>query len=204
MRSVALIVILQIQLDDGGGKHQSRKSNYRVRAKILVVAGALATKVEVIVEDVTTVVQVETNRDSDGTAVDQGQVATLELVVGPLMLGDETFDTLADHALRVGETVPVRGPDLEHELYGAPPVGATSTLSLLHATAELATYQLDYAAKGTEPNLIGDIEIKGRRTIVVDRVRGQIVDDQLVTFKTERRKGREAGTAVEESTRVTF
>lgn len=220
--------LLEIRLDDGGGKHQSTEQRTRVQVKILAVEHDRASKVEVTADESTRTVRVDSNREddeilhgvylvtrgdgddvvatrpdntADATAVEPRELDMLDAIVGDLVGDDTTLEVLVEKQLRLGESVPIV-LDLHHDLYGEP-LTSRYTLSLLRATPTSATYQIDIAATAHEPNVIGDIDFKGRRTIVLDRRRGRIVSDEIVTFKTERRKDRAADTLAKETKRIT-
>ena len=219
--------VLEIRLDDGGGKHQSTEQRVRVQVKVLAVEHDRATKVEVTTEESTRTVRVDSNRESDeilhgvylvtrgddhvvatrpdntadATAVEPRELDSLDAIVGDLLGDDSTLELLVEKQLRIGETVPIV-LDLHQDLYGEP-LTSRYTLSLLRATPSSAIYQIDMAATAREPNLIGDIVLNGRQTIELDRARGRIVSDEIVTYKTERRKGRAADTRVKETKRIT-
>ena len=227
-RTLSESELLEIRLDDGGGKHQSTDQRMRVQVKVVAVEHDRASKLEVTADESTRSVRVESNREddvilhgvylvtrgdddhvaatrpentADATAVEPRELDSLDAIVGDVLGHDATRELVVDRPLRVGETVPIE-LDLHRDLLGQP-VASRYTLSLVRATPTSATYQIDMAASSREPNLIGDIDFKGRETIEVDRRRGVIVSDEIVTFKTERRTGRASDTLAKETKRIT-
>ena len=213
--------LIQIRLDHGG-KHQDTEQRLRSRIKVLEVEGRHARKLEVTIEEAFVTRQVEHEADrtdllkgvyvvtrapqlgqvtatrADGSQADAGEASSLALITEDLMFGDPSLDLLIDHPVRVGESVPI-DMDLSHELAGEAKTQHT-VLTLLRATESSATYEIDSIA--TAQNVLGDIDFKGRRTLVLDREHGRIVDDDLVTFKTTRRPGDDSDTKVVDSKHV--
>jgi hypothetical protein len=137
----------------------------------------------------------------DGEAVEPVELDTLDAVVGDLVSGDGMRGLLVLTPLRLAETAPIRF-EMHEELHGKA-TESRQTLSLIGATASTASYQIDLAATASVP-LLGEIDLKGRHTLVVDRARGRIIDHELVRYKTERKKGRDTESLIKETRRVAF
>ena len=222
IRTLSTSELLEIRLDHGG-KHQSSQQLLRVRVKVVAVDGDHVSKLEVTTEQASGTMQIDSNRTSqtvlrgtyivtpsdgghpratrpDGTAASPEDEHVLEPIVGDLIHANDLMGILVDHPLRVGQTIPLLY-DLHRELEGQP-VASRSSLSLISATAASATYHMDFAASSREPRWFGDVELKGRRTIVLDRAHAEVVEDKLIMYKTERRNGRSADRQVTETLRI--